>query len=281
MIKINRATFFVSFSAISFLFIFYLSSCKNLRRNTSTNENSATNIQQGKELSKKYCQGCHILPDPSLLSKKTWESGVLPVMGPRLGIFEYDSKTYPSLRHDLFLDTNFYPSKPLLSQTEWENILNYFIDASPDSLLPAKKEGNVISGLNLFKAVIPPILIQKPATCFVKIDERRKSSGLIVGDATTGSIYVLNDKFTMLDSVKMMGPIVDIDFSNNQVMACNIGVLNPNNGKFGSGQLLSFNPNGMVRKDSPDVFIKFERPVQIISADFNNDKKIDYLVCEF
>ena len=43
------------------------------------NNSSYRDIQQGEELARKYCAGCHAFPDPSLLSKKVW-GDVLPKM---------------------------------------------------------------------------------------------------------------------------------------------------------------------------------------------------------
>ncbi|MBU1822550.1 MAG: hypothetical protein KKG00_13705, partial [Bacteroidetes bacterium] len=48
----------------------------------------------GKLLAQQYCQGCHLLPDPSLLDKKTWTAGVLPNMALRLGLSVPGSDSY-------------------------------------------------------------------------------------------------------------------------------------------------------------------------------------------
>src|SRR5690348_8737836 len=52
-------------------------------------------IARGEVLAAKYCLSCHMLPSPGLLDAVTWEKGVLPAMGPRLGIFEYMHQRYP------------------------------------------------------------------------------------------------------------------------------------------------------------------------------------------
>ena len=89
--------------------------CKNYQRNNSHRDVFISNIKKGERLAAKYCQTCHLLPDPSLLDAKSWEEGVLPNMGPRLGIFNYGYKTYPSARNDLSVGLNFYPSQPVMS----------------------------------------------------------------------------------------------------------------------------------------------------------------------
>ncbi len=92
-----------------------LSSCNDYHTNTSHPEVSLSSIKDGEELARKYCQSCHSLPDPSLLDTKTWEKGILPQMGPRLGIFQFGFNLYPSDKNDRYLDKNYYPSQPLLN----------------------------------------------------------------------------------------------------------------------------------------------------------------------
>ena len=104
---------------------------------------------------------------------------------------------------------------------------------------------------------------------------------LIISDVFKRNIYFLNKRFEIADSVKCSGPTVDIDFSNNRMLACNIGVLNPNNGKYGKGQFISINSLGKMAEDTTALLEKLRRPVQIVSADLNNDGKEDYIVCEF
>ena len=58
---------------------------------------------------------------------------------------------------------------------------------------------------------------------------------------------------------------------------CNTGVLNPNNGKYGSIENVAFNSKHIAQT----VFKNLRRPVQIVSCDLNQDKKQDYVVCEF
>jgi hypothetical protein len=95
---------------------------------------SLSSIKKGEALALKYCQSCHMFPDPSLLDTKRWENGVLPQMGPRLGIFYYNDKSYPSAKNDRNLMPNFYPAQPLLSFEEWQNIIDYYTAMAPDSL---------------------------------------------------------------------------------------------------------------------------------------------------
>src|SRR3954451_3723587 len=116
------------------LFAVFIFSCNDFQKNKSHQQVSNESIKAGKKLAAQYCSSCHQLPDRSLLDAKSWEKGVLPEMGPRLGIFYYGFKQYPSYVNDLNVGRNFYPSQPVISLEDWQHIIDYFTATSPDSL---------------------------------------------------------------------------------------------------------------------------------------------------
>src|SRR4051812_42212380 len=96
--SVSRSYIALCFAVV--LFFSFLDSCKNYTRNRAGASVSLSSIESGEESAKRYCQSCHLLPDPSLLDTKSWQAGVLPQMGPRLGIYQFGYETYPSLKHD-------------------------------------------------------------------------------------------------------------------------------------------------------------------------------------
>ena len=90
------------------------------------------------QLAQSYCGGCHEMPSPSLLDKKTWKEGVLPKMALRLGIEPAPTMSvYGQLSTDeiiAFTQANIYPETPILSKEEWEKIVKYYLTNAPDKL---------------------------------------------------------------------------------------------------------------------------------------------------
>src|SRR6478736_3308727 len=86
-----------------------ISGCQSEKRNHSYSDVPDANIAKGKALAAVYCQSCHSLPDPSMADARTWFFGILPEMGPRLGIFQYNHQRYPNERSDPNLPKDFYP----------------------------------------------------------------------------------------------------------------------------------------------------------------------------
>lgn len=240
-----------------------------------------SSIKRGERLAAKHCATCHSLPDPSWLDADSWEEGVLPNMGPRLGVFHHTFKTYPSGRRDRYLDSNFYPHQPLLTATDWQNIINYYTATSPDSLPGQNRKMPIKMGLPLFTTHLPALAYLKAATSFVKIAPAAFSGSLVISDAVKQKTFFLNQQLQVTDSFSNSGPIVHMEFLEDELVACNIGVLNPNNGKFGKGEILSKDATGNIGEEPVSLFEGLQRPVQLTAADLNKDGKTDYLVCEF
>ena len=82
----------------------------------------ADSTDLGKQLASKYCQNCHIFPEPNLLDKKTWLKSVLPNMGWRLGIREAGQNPYADLAPEdekILRELSIYPDSPVISKEEW------------------------------------------------------------------------------------------------------------------------------------------------------------------
>lgn len=258
-----------------------LFSCKNYHRNKTHAHISLASIRKGEQLAKKNCQSCHLFPDPSFLDAQTWEEGVLPVMGPMLGIFSHQYKRYPSGRNDKNLDSNFYPSKPVILSIEWQNILDYYTATSPDSLLSGRSVKNIKAGLPIFEVQLPEADLSVPTTTYLKIVSTGNQNHLLLGDLQTQSLQSFNSQLDVLDSLPSAGTIADIDFNNNKILLCDMGQINPNNAKLGKARYVFNDISGKMFLDSLPFLSNLARPVQIVSADLNNDKKTDYIACEF
>lgn len=260
--------------SLLFLLSIVFISCKNYKKNKSHQTTLNASIEKGKKLAAQYCGSCHQLPDPSLLDSKSWENGVLPEMGPRLGIFFYGAKAYSLSIKDQNVGSAYYPSEQVISFVQWQNIIDYYTAISPDSLEPAKKPKPVKITDKLFRTIQPSLKYKMPATVFVKF---QPGNQLMLCDALKKKLYVYNAALQLTDSFNTKGAVTDVIKDSNSLILCNTGLLNPNNGKFGS--IVKMNVSDTSVLDT--IFSNLMRPVQISKVDLNADGKQDYLVCEF
>lgn len=270
------------------------------QKNRSHTGVSDESITQGKALAAKYCGSCHQLPTPDLLDAGTWEKGVLPQMGPRLGIFEYKYQRYPNNSQDPNVGRGYYPAAPLLTPEEWGDVIDYYTALAPDSLPRQQRKEPLRADSTDFAVMTPAMRAQTPpATCLIRYDsvthqvltsdilrhsfDRWDVSGIAAGKRWNAS--GMSRK-----SVGIGGADVDLVRDEAGYMACNIGVFAPNNAMAGHmDRLAPGSPPAkasasegqhFVPGDTP-VFSGLMRPVNLAGADLNGDGRRDWVVCEF
>ncbi len=235
-------------------------------------------LDSGRLLAQRHCQGCHLLPVPSLLDKKTWTTGVLPNMALRLGIKAAGSNSYeglPDEEIEAIRPLGIYPETAALSESAWKQLVAYYEKEAPDEPLPQAKVPLVTNQLPLF-SVQTLTIGDKPApkTTLLKYDPA--TSYLYVGD-DQNSLTVLDSTFNVVSAWWIDAAPTDIDFPRNAApRLLTIGVFNPSDQKL--GRLLS------VEKASQPGSINLQglaRPVQFAAGDLNSDGKEDVVICEF
>ncbi len=259
-----------------------LMSCGRDPRNRTHARVPMSSIRQGERLAQTYCGSCHLAPDPSLLDSRSWEKGVLPQMGPRLGIFLNGFQFYPNSIRDTNIGRGYYPSQPLLSDEDWQHILDYYTATSPDSLPGQERKVPIaMQGLSLFDVRQPDLRYGTPATTFIQIDTIAGERGVNCYDYNYRKLYRFSPELRVIDSVADNGGIVDMKRDGSEWVSCDIGELYPNNGKSGKMERISPGRGSRWVADTPAMFAPLARPVQVAAADLNGDGRMDWVVCEF
>jgi hypothetical protein len=239
------------------------------------------NLEEGKALAKKYCQSCHLLPNPSLLPKEMWETGVMPSMGPFFGFKSFKGQLYHQIND---VDPSTFPANPIIDSLEWQLMVDYFVQTAPDFLQPHPNKIANLEELPFFNIELPheaSFYGKVSMTSYVKIDTSVNPHRILVSDAMDQKFYVLNPNLKLLSSVKTPGPIVDIVFQNKILLACNIGNdVEANNLRNGTVLPLEINAQQIVL-DAKPFFNKLARPVKITQADLNIDGRTDYVISQF
>jgi hypothetical protein len=232
----------------------------------------------GKQLAQKYCQSCHLFPEPSLLDKKTWVGSVLPNMGLRLGLKEAGRNPYADLAAEdekILRQLGVYPETAQLSTEEWTKIVNYYEKEAPEIPLLQKPHPSISNSLPQFKATTITIGDKPvPKTTLLKYDNA--TSLLYVGDAQN-ELYVVDSAFQMKALWNVDSPPSDIYFPKNaKPRLLTIGTFNPSDQKL--GKIISLDTSAT---ETAVYFDSLPRPVQFASADLTLDGKEDLIVCGF
>ncbi|MBX3256678.1 MAG: VCBS repeat-containing protein [Chitinophagaceae bacterium] len=276
--SLARAGIAVTF--LTQLWLFFMAADSNKGYQLPANTLWIDSIIPGKQLALKYCTSCHLFPEPSLLDKKTWVNKVLPNMGWRLGIRNKDEDPYMDIvpeERELLRNLNIYPDKPMLSNGDWKEIVQYFEREAPDEPLPQVKQNAIINQLSLFSP--KPMVFDGtplPKTTLLKLNNM--SDELYVGDAEN-KLYIFNNKFEFKSAWNVESAPVDIDFPHNEPpRLLTVGSVSPSDQK--NGRLVTFDTTFTIQ--TPPVNIDhLPRPVQFTYADLDMDGKQDAIVCGF
>ncbi len=230
---------------------------------------SCHDAETNQNLAKRTCAACHLFPDPSLLDKRSWQKGVFPEMALRMGL---DLSKLPGTdATELNEILKALPANPMVSEQEWKSIQQYYLQAAPDSLERASEPQSLLLTQFTASAVTLPIA-KKNLLTMIKREPSGKNIFIGTRDA---KLYRLNESLAaVLDSFQLKSPPSDIIFRPRRppLVSC-MGIMDPNDQPAGS--LIRLDQDLQVLIDS------IKRPVDLESADMNNDAQPDLVVSAF
>lgn len=250
-----------------FIFLFLIA-CRQIEGEQEQN-------LSGEALSEIYCSSCHAYPGPELLTRDMWRN-VLPHMALRLGAPADGVDPYADLKMEdirRIKVAGVFPEQPLVADTIWRKIEDFYLANAPDSLLLPAREPR--SNNSPFHSRIQPLdLTATPFVSMVKFDE----AGRLYLAGWNGDFMRLNKGFDIDKIAVFPRPIVDFNYDQEgNIIALSIGDLYPNEGRYGAVAALDTQSFSGPRL----LFDKLPRPVSFEIADLNNDGLEDLLVCNF
>ncbi len=241
------------------------------------NTSNMDTIFTGEQLANIYCKICHQFPKPELLDKNTWVNLVLPDMALRLGIKKPGVDPYKGIPEEeihIIRPLGVYPEKAVLSNEQWNKIVEYYKEEAPLMPIDQKLELTTINKLPLFRP--KHVFVDDkpfPMTTLLKFD--KSTSKLFVGDANN-EVYMIDKQLKLKKTWKVTSAPVDIDFPlENSPRILTIGKFNPSDQKLGSLQSL-----GNKNADKYNIY-NLPRPVNFESGDLNGDNIEDVVICGF
>lgn len=226
----------------------------------------------GEELSRTYCIGCHVYPEPGLLPGEAWPE-VLDLMGLYFGYD--DGRMLAALpdaesRAELF-DVQKYPSEPTLSPFQWAAIRDYYERSGGSGPVAPPPAGEPLEG---FETSLVFGDGEAPVVSLVKIPG--DGSGFFLGDAKANRLRRYDAEGQSAGSEELPGAVVQLDLEGEVERATVIGVMRPSN--FATGYLLE---RAAGASEWRQVAGPLHRPVNALAHDFDGDGLSEILVNEF
>ena len=246
----------------------------------------------GRALAAKYCSICHLEPAPAILPKRSWEP-LLGYMGYHLGITDISylashppyvmpnvESKYRILKRDFAL-----PDSPALKPDEWAALRRYYLANAPATPLPQLGKPPLNWNLPQFDIVESDYSVRVAVTTMVHIREATRE--VYIGDAMNRTLAVLDHngqtKSPPMRLVPEISP-VDIEFEGTTAYIASIGDLTglkPLLAKPGLISSVRLANHRIVPETSKVVLKDLFRLAGMVVADLNQDRRLDFVVCEF
>jgi len=214
-----------------------------------------------------------MFPEPALLDKRTWRTGVLPQMAQRLGV------PAPSLFAEMHRDPAMVVLTKAVSQPDWEKIVAYYLEHAPDTLprptLPAEPQLDP----PLF-ATGPLIPRMQSSAIITLLKTDSVNQRIFVGEAASNTLRVFDFDRHLKASLTLSSPPTDVISEKDRLLVLESGRLEPNDEP--KGALAQYG----VARDGSLHFAKILidslfRPVFVGDVDFTGHGRKDYVICEF
>jgi len=229
----------------------------------------------GEDLAKSYCASCHKYVPPSALDKQTWQSGIIPAMGPRMGIYSHRGVDYRSDK-GLPNTEGIYPDKPMVTEAQWQAIIEFYIQNAPVKPLPQKRDVAYSLDLKGFSTKKIPSNNVSPIISLIKVDN---GGGFYIYDANSRGLARMNGEGKTEFFTNIPNPVSSLLPYKKGYLIANIGSLMPSDVWKGQINYASVEGGNVSLRKS--IRTEVERPVKLVLADLNGDKEDDIVVCGY
>ena len=237
-----------------------------------------TDRSEGEALARTHCGSCHLFPEPSLLPKKIWEESVLPHMALRLGLSQPGLDPLGALHYEeveRVTKANVFPKDPVLSEADWQKIVQYYRRAAPDSLGDTLRR---VPAQVLTNFTVKPV--ESPLEAMVTAIRYDSLSRQLWVGQRGGAIHILDKNLRATDSLfRSRSPLSDFrNLPDGTRQLLNMGIMDPNDQATGEWVSLR-KQQGTWR--GRRLITGLQRPVHASFQDINEDGREDLVLCEY
>jgi len=230
---------------------------------------------KGEKLAHTYCAACHEFPEPSLLDKSTWRTGVLPQMIERLSEPTF-SVAQPETRSPYMTVL----TRPV-AKADRDRIVAFYLEHAPDSLPPQALPAEPRVDPTFFRAAAVAQRVGSSAIITLLYADS-VSRRIYVGEAGTNVLRVFGwgPHHRVITTLELSSPPTGVVADGNRVLVLESGILSPNDEPRGTLVQYEADVRGALHR-GPVIIDSLLRPVFVRELDADGDGRNDYLICEF
>src|SRR5687768_8882902 len=225
------------------------------------------------QLAHTYCAACHAFPDPGLLDKQTWRTGVLPQMIERLR-----GRTF-SVAQSGTQSPYMTVLPQAVPEQDRNRIVTFYLERAPDTL-PAQvppAEPTIDPVFFRSSALVPRL----PSSAIITLLHADSTARRIyVGEAATNLLRVVGWNRRLITTLELASAPTGVIVDGSRVLVLESGMLSPNDEPRGSLVQYDVGADGTLRRNRTVIDSLF-RPVFVRALDADGDGGRDFLICEF
>ena len=238
-------------------------------------------IRMGDRLSQQYCTSCHELVRPETLSKDYWQS-VLLRMSAHLG-FSQGTPFYgqTKIARDRLADAHIFPDSQLISTEDWQTLVRYYLDHSPDSLDQGHRPTIDLS-LKQFSPRRIPWLTPLNGLTYLNIKDKNRIIAGYNYQGDSNKVHIIDVDGHELNQISLPSALTDLvpAASGKNYLVC-MGPFEADDTPIGTVLLDEISEIKKPNKNHQIVLAQRERPVHLTVTDLDSDGAEDLLLSEF
>ena len=232
-------------------------------------------LRSGRELAGIYCGACHLMPEPDLLDRKTWEEQTLPRMLVRVGLAPEVIESNPESAY--LKASGAFPESPLITKELWNRIAQFYLDTAPVEAIPQAPKLPIRVGLSTFERLPVKFRTPTPSTSLVRILSGTKE--VVVGDDFTQSIYVLGGDGSLKHSMMLSNTVVSMASMPKGYLVAAIGNFQP--AETPKGEVMFIGREGNEWKAARRLIHPLPRTTDAAVGDLDGDGLPDVVLCKY
>ncbi|MEL6140220.1 MAG: VCBS repeat-containing protein [Bacteroidota bacterium] len=229
----------------------------------------------GETLANTYCGNCHLVPEPTDLTRAIWLGKVLPQMGAMYGVYESQPRSYYLNGPQAPFIEDLYPEERLLDSADWANIVAYYLNLSLDEL-PERQADLPLDEMTQF---IPTYvegdtsLANQPQATMIAFDPERRQ--ICVGGAyeRTNQLLYFSPQHSIIDTRPANSS--PVAFIAEEDLVLEIGSLLPSDIPIGG--LSSLTEDGKLET----LLDSLLRPVDMLKMDLDLNGQNELIIAEY
>ena len=249
-------------------------------------------VERGKELAEVYCGACHLVPEPDILPRRSWEPA-LGYMGYWLGIEDISylsehpefAQSNVESRREVLARDNLVPEEPLLSPEDWATLRSYYTEEAPNTSVPQQNKPRL--NWVLPQLQVRPLAQSIPISVITLVHIREDAGEIYIGDSAFNTLTVLDGQGSRVVGPYRFNPEISpvaLQFVGSTAYLASIGDLlgeGPPTSKPAHISAFALVNQSIANVTPTTVVEQIYRMADMEAVDLNNDGQNDFIVCGF